>query len=56
MPDEDKILTRPEGEQPLDREVVDVTEEIHIPKYARLDFGFPKGGRYSLDALYPREA
>src|SRR5215208_7172131 len=44
MTDEDKVLTCPEGEKPLDRKVVGVTEEIHIPKYDRLDFGFPKGG------------
>jgi hypothetical protein len=53
MLDEDELLTRPYREKPVDRQVEDMVEEIHIPDYVVVDFGFPGGGRYSLDSLYP---
>jgi hypothetical protein len=53
MLDKDKVATRPEREEPSNREAMNVVEEIHIPDYAMLDFDFPNEGRYSLDTLYP---
>jgi hypothetical protein len=53
MLDENEFLTRPYREEPVDRQAEDMVEEIHRSNYVMVDFGFPGGGRYSLDSLDP---
>jgi len=53
MLDENEFLTRPYREEPVNRQAEDMVEEIYISDHVMVDFGFPGGGRYSLDSLYP---
>jgi len=43
VPTEDKDAARPEREEVLDKNSSTAAQEIHIPDYVMLDFGFPKG-------------
>ena len=45
MPTDDKDATRPEGEEAPDKHSSAAVEELHIPDYVMLDFGFPEGSR-----------
>ena len=46
MPAEDKEAARPEGEEAPDEDDYSAAaEEIHIPDYVMLDFGFPEAKR-----------
>jgi hypothetical protein len=47
MTTEDKDATSSKPEEVLDKNSSTAAEEIHIPDYVMLDFGFPKGTRIS---------
>jgi hypothetical protein len=56
VPAEDKNVTRPEHEEALDKSSpAAAAEEMYIPDYVMLDFGFPEGmrpsGRTSADRV-----
>lgn len=45
MPDKDRSVIQPEGEEAPGKDSVDAADEIHIPDYTMLDFGFSEGAR-----------
>ena len=47
---EDKENVQPDREEPLDKSSSARADEMHIPDYVMLDFGFPKRTRTGVKA------
>lgn len=48
MPVENKDATQPDREEALDKSSPATSDEMHIPDYVMLDFGFPEGTRTGI--------